>query len=393
MLLRPLAAASILLTTIVVTPGRAQLVGTLGAGTGHVTYDNTPRATIMSLSPAVMFEGERTAVSAMGSFTRFDGGIWSAQGLLAGSRFSNAYGLFRGELSGQAETNSHRGLLRTGQVLAQARAHLATGSRGLWLGGGAGHAWRSPAGGQLYRADLGAWAQLSDATLRLTATQHVVGVAERQPVGAPMTIAMERSTQGTTIARSTARYLDLDAHVAWSNARVALDAAVGSRQSTGSAGSTTWVLGGSVMLMERVALVGATGATAFDIAQGLPGGRFASVALRFTTRPGSGFDIRSRGRAVAEGLRTIRDIDDGAVLVIVDAPRARRVELMGDFTDWRPMLLRREADGQFALRIHLPPGSYRVNVRVDGGAWTAPPGTTPVADEYNGAAGLIVIGT
>jgi hypothetical protein len=25
--------------------------------------------------------------------------------------------------------------------------------------------------------------------------------------------------------------------------------------------------------------------------------------------------------------------------------------------------------------------------------WTAPPGTTPVADEYNGAAGLLVIGT
>ncbi len=84
---------------------------------------------------------------------------------------------------------------------------------------------------------------------------------------------------------------------------------------------------------------------------------------------------------------------DGTVLLVVHAPRARRVELMGDFTDWRPLVMQREADDHFAARIRLPAGSYRLNVRVDGGAWTAPPGTTQVADEYNGAAGLLVIGT
>jgi 1,4-alpha-glucan branching enzyme len=145
-------------------------------------------------------------------------------------------------------------------------------------------------------------------------------------------------------------------------------------------------------LTERLALVGSTGASAVDVAQGLPGGRYATIALRVTTRAGGALELRSRSRAIARDMETWREAD-GTVLLVVHAPRARRVELMGDFTDWRPLVMRREADDHFAARIWLPAGSYRINVRVDGGTWTAPPGTTAVADEYNGAAGLLVIGT
>ena len=123
-----------------------------------------------------------------------------------------------------------------------------------------------------------------------------------------------------------------------------------------------------------------------------PGGRYATIALRVTTRPGGALELHSRSRAAAHDLKTWRE-EDGTVLLVVHAPRARRVELMGDFTDWRPLVMHREGDGHFAARVRLPAGSYRINVRVDGGAWMAPPGTTPVADEYNGAAGLLVIGS
>ena len=153
---RLLTLVLLLVTALAAGAARAQVVGTLGAGTGRITYDDTPRLTVVSLTPAGLFEGERTTVSGMASFTRFDGGIWSAQAVAAGSRFTEARGPFRGELSAQAEMNSHRGTLRTAQAIAQGRGHLVGGGdRGVWLGAGAGHAWRSPAGGGLLRADVG----------------------------------------------------------------------------------------------------------------------------------------------------------------------------------------------------------------------------------------------
>lgn len=389
----PTALASLAITALAAGDMRAQLVGALGAGTGHVTYDDAARATVVSVTPGVFFEGERTTLSAAGSFTRFAGGIWSAQAIAAGSRFSEPRGAFRSELSAQLETNSHRGTRQTGQLLAQGRGHLVAASdRGVWLGAGAGHTWREPAGGTVFRADVGAWAQIGDATVRLTAAHNTVDTSAINSTAAPNIFAEASSTRSTVVSKGTARYVDAEAHVAWSRARLAVDAAAGRRAMRDGARTGTWLLGASVMLTERLALVGATGATAFDVAQGLPGGRYATISLRVTTRPGAALEWRSRSRASARDLETSRE-DDGTVLLVVHAPRARRVELMGDFTDWRPLVMHREADDHFTARIRLPAGSYRVNVRVDGGVWTAPPGTTPVADEYNGAAGLLVIGS
>ena len=387
------AAAPLAVTALVAVVAHAQVVGTLGAGTGHVTYNDTPRMSVVSLAPTVVFEGERTHVSAVGAFTRFEGGIWSAQAIAAGSRFSEPRGPFRGELAAQFETNSHREAVRTAQVLAQGRAHLiAAGDRGFWLGAGGGYAWRAPASGAVLRADAGAWAQLWDATARLTASHNSVETGTRTVTASANMDAMSATARDTNIVRASVRYVDAEASLAWARGRVALDAAAGRRIIQGGTRENTWLLGGSVALTERLALVGSAGASPFDIAQGLPGGRYATIALRVTTRPGGALELRSRARATAHNLETWRE-EDGTVLLVVHAPHARRVELMGDFTDWRPVVMQREADDHFAARVRLPAGSYRINVRVDGGTWMAPPGTTPVADEYNGAAGLLVIGT
>jgi hypothetical protein len=392
---RPTLIASLALVVIATGTMRAQVVGTLGAATGHVTYDDAARATVVSLTPAVTFEGERTTLSAAGSFTRFAGGLWSAHAAAAGSRFTQARGPVRGELAAQFEANSHRGALRTSFLLAQARGHLIDdGARGLWLGGGAGHVWRSPTGATVFRADAGAWTLLGDATIRLTATHNVVSMSERSVSVQPnFEVAVASpSARNESLSQSTVRYLDAEAHVTWARGRVAFDAGAGRRSMKTGPDANTWLVGGSLELTDRLAVVGSAGATPVDLAQGLPGGRYATIALRVTTRAGDALEMRSRSRASARDLNTWREAD-GTVLLVVHAPRARRVELMGDFTDWHPLSLRREADDYFAVRIRLPAGSYRVNVRVDGGMWIAPPGTTPVADEYNGAAGLLVIGS
>jgi len=83
---------------------------------------------------------------------------------------------------------------------------------------------------------------------------------------------------------------------------------------------------------------------------------------------------------------------DGSTRIIyVRAPAARTIELMADFTDWQPLMMRHVANDEWEIALHVAPGSHRLNIRVDGGEWSAPPGAGTVQDEFNGLVGLVVI--
>jgi 1,4-alpha-glucan branching enzyme len=75
----------------------------------------------------------------------------------------------------------------------------------------------------------------------------------------------------------------------------------------------------------------------------------------------------------------------------VVAPNARRVEISGDFTNWKPVALRRAADGRWTATLDLAVGTHRMNARVDGGGWIVPPGLTTMSDDFAGEVGLLVI--
>jgi 1,4-alpha-glucan branching enzyme len=94
---------------------------------------------------------------------------------------------------------------------------------------------------------------------------------------------------------------------------------------------------------------------------------------------------------VALAFETTRG-DANEQIFNVYAPRARRVELMGDFTDWHPVELSREADGRWTVTLPVASGAHRLNIRVDSGDWIVPPGVTPVKDEFNGVVGTVIIG-
>jgi 1,4-alpha-glucan branching enzyme len=81
------------------------------------------------------------------------------------------------------------------------------------------------------------------------------------------------------------------------------------------------------------------------------------------------------------GMRTIR-------VAITDA---HRVELMGDFTGWDPIDLALDENGAWAASLRIPPGVHRVNVRVDGGPWIAPPGLATITDDFGGRVGVFVV--
>src|SRR5256885_13699824 len=65
-----------------------------------------------------------------------------------------------------------------------------------------------------------------------------------------------------------------------------------------------------------------------------------------------------------------------------------RSELAGDFTDWQPVGLQPTSDGAWESVQHIPGGVHRVNVRIDGGRWTAPAGATRTPREVGGGGGV-----
>jgi 1,4-alpha-glucan branching enzyme len=81
----------------------------------------------------------------------------------------------------------------------------------------------------------------------------------------------------------------------------------------------------------------------------------------------------------------------GIVTLGVRSTNARLVEVTGDFVQWRPVRMQRVSADWWELRIPMSRGVHRVNVRVDGGKWSAPPGVPLQRDEFGGDAGVIVI--
>jgi hypothetical protein len=67
------------------------------------------------------------------------------------------------------------------------------------------------------------------------------------------------------------------------------------------------------------------------------------------------------------------------------------VEVSGDFTQWAPVSLERASDGWWTTSVRADPGTYQMNLRVDGGQWMVPPGMLTMKDEFGGVTGLLVV--
>ncbi len=111
--------------------------------------------------------------------------------------------------------------------------------------------------------------------------------------------------------------------------------------------------------------------------------------LAFETRTLGTVDARSIEVGVPEGEQA--DGDTLRVVLLVDAPRAESVELMGDATAWTITPLRRHASGRWRAELKLPPGVHRITVRTDGGSWMAPPGVPVGNDDFGSPVGMIIV--
>lgn len=105
-----------------------------------------------------------------------------------------------------------------------------------------------------------------------------------------------------------------------------------------------------------------------------------------------GFETRLSGvdqARFAEGIAA--EGDTVRVELVIDAPRAGSVELMGDATEWTVTYMARLRDGRWRTELRLPPGVHRIAVRADGGPWMAPPGLPTGNDDFGTPVGLIIL--
>jgi hypothetical protein len=360
--------------------GAQHIVTSLDLSGTSIWYGDSIQSGGGSLSPSVRFDWSRATLNAFATVSQLGNGGFSTDGVIAPSVFSRSLGPLVGELAGSFGGSRHQDGTRTGQLLAIGRVHLMTTNAGAYLGADAGRTWDGSVWRSVRQGEAGAWLNRNGETWLATITP----------------VAVEDSI----------RYTDFQAALRYSLAAFDLGGTVGARAgSVGPAvGGTSRVWGNASVvawLQERLALVASAGAYPVDLTQGYPGGRFISLAVRIAAReprPGehataapvtavNDAEARSAG-ATAFELRTTR----GTMRVLrVYAPSAKMVELNGDFTQWKALSLTRGSNGWWAISQPIAAGTHQMNIRIDGGAWIAPPGLLSAADEFGGVVGILVV--
>lgn len=183
------------------------------------------------------------------------------------------------------------------------------------------------------------------------------------------------------------RWSELESRLSWSVSRATFAALVGTRPTVVQYRPTVWGhMDVTYAVSPYVSLVGAMGTDAPRLALGIPAVRFASAGLRLGAWPSS------KPSAVDASPRfLVRPAGERRYAITYQAPNASLVELSGDFDRWKPAAFDQVRPGVWEMTIVAAPGTYHVNLRVDGGRWLAPPGLAQAEDDFSGAVGILVL--
>jgi hypothetical protein len=378
------AAASLLLSlgANASTLPAQRVVSSVDLSGTAIRYADTVRAAGTSISPSLRIDWSRVTINAAGSASQLGGSGWSFQGALNPSVFTPSAGRFAGELAGSFGGSTHEDGTRTGQTLGIVRAYLSGAGQGLWAGGGLGETWDGSAWHNVQQAEAGVWLERAALTSLATVTPIVVG--------------------------GSIHYTDYQAAVSYRAGGLDFGVTAGARSGSVGAeiGGTSRAWGSASVvawLNTQLAIAGSAGSYPVDLTQGFPGGRFLSVALRIASRNARlttssrrlALDALDRAAAQtrAAGVTRFEVVrrSDTATTLRVYAPTARSVDIDADFTQWQPLRLARTSDGWWSATVAIAPGTYEINLRIDGGRWLAPPGLLTTTDEFEGVIGLLTI--
>ncbi|MEX2178233.1 MAG: glycogen-binding domain-containing protein [Gemmatimonadaceae bacterium] len=278
---------------------------------------------------------------------------------------------------------------------SSAAAAIATriGAGGLWLGASTG---RGGGGGPT----IGAWRMIRSAVLTLTTTSRSVAesrfvFSSRQVVffdtiSTDSVVRVERTEYDSSSATGMRRWSEMEARMDWGAGRLLVSAALAGRKRVDSTHRRVWGrVNATVQLEPRVALLASAGTMSIAPPSSGQLAGFASVGLRFS-RGYVREPLPAPVRPVPTSLAFHR-VEQGHYRITLRVPGARAVEVAGEFNGWTPVVLEETAPNQWEVTLALTPGLYRMNVRVNGDAWTAPPGVPAMDDEFNGRVGVVTV--
>ena len=198
-------------------------------------------------------------------------------------------------------------------------------------------------------------------------------------------------TRDSTRRLETQQWAETEATLFWERRRWSASVAVGGRFASRGVPGSVWSSADlAFAFTPALSLVlggGVSPATHFIIPSEH---RYAMLGLRVAPRFFRGRAVPAPSAPVASAFTLERE-SAGRYLITVRVPSARQVELSGDFTGWKPISLRRGRDDDWSVSLPLAAGTHRVNIRIDGGVWVAPPGMTTTSDDFAGEVGLLVI--
>lgn len=373
---RRLLTVSIACAAAWAAPCAAQVEAGLDAAASLVKYDGYLSSGAAALTPSVSWQSPRTALAARGTFLVFESGNTNLQGLLTASAFSAPLGRLRVEGAAEAGASAYAGFARFAHALGRVRVHLLGGRWGVWTGPVAGRVSRGDGAHGAWGVSAGWWA--------------------RGPAGA-LGAAWTRVAVGDTV------YSDLEGQVRWRRGALDIEGAAGARVASRGGGTGAYGdVSAAVRLADGLALVLAGGNYPSDPVRGSISGRFVTAGVRLTPRPSlRAALVRQVALSLAPGTiesparldraRVAIERLDGLSVLVVRVSGVRRIEVMGDFTDWQPIVLAASGDGRYQYALGLPPGVLRFNIRLDGGPWGVPLGAGFATDEFGGSVGVLVV--
>lgn len=375
----------------------AQLSGAAGVGASLQREGGGLWQSLTRLEPAARLTNPWLQLGGNAAFVSSNRQMQLENGSVDLTAETPAWNGFRLSSTGQIERHdAFAGFSRTGGNVETALSY-GTNGRGAWFGVASEHPIDRGAskansdGDGLFR--FGLWQQLGPVTVVFGSSQHQASqiVTGFRMQAAPDSLNPDDSVRVPTSNSALRRWSDAQARVLWSFGRVALDGQFGFQSRLDSSSAATWARATAIVgVSSRLSLVGAVGRAPERAWAGVPGARFATLGVRIApaslSRPIAPAHVQpSANRFV------VRPAESGSYVVTISVPSARTVELSGDFNAWHPVSLKETRPDVWEVTVPLAPGTYHVNMRVNGASWIAPPGLSQTSDDFNGSVGLLVV--
>jgi len=362
----------------------------------------------LALSPFARFDHPRLTVDGRWTAIGGDGQRLNGFGSLGATYFSPTRGGLQLSVAGFADRAMLNETSAVTSLGADTRLSYRAGASGAWLGREVMRDNKPTPVSPVPRVSAGGWHQWGATVL----TVSLSSFESREGARGPRTWQEVRTTSrpssnpgvsdsGRTLDTLTfgdsgstgtpRRWNDAEVALHWSAGPVALRGVVGTRVFTARRPNETWgQVQGSLAFARDFALIAATGVHPASAAYGISRARFLELGFRVAPsvlrRPRLPTGVRPVAVAFA-----VEDRASGQRTLRIRVPSARSVELSGDFTGWKPITLTQADDDHWETTLAIAPGMHRVVIRVDGDAWTPPPGVSSVPDEFQGNVGVIVI--